>query len=289
MEEIYIEQTSPKTVFKTILLILFILGILIGGYLYFHNKNILKVKNVVVELGEKLPKDIKNYIRNDVKNINDYEINLNSVSVDSSGNTNEVGKFSYSVKYDNQEKSGKVEVKDTTPPTATLHTLTIGVSEEFLLNDLIDSCDDLSLPCKVTLKNKKDSKVFSQVGNHYVAVKVSDKYNNYVTKKANIIVSNSNTLLGEKETDFTIVRTDPSFEDYDNTITFKYEKCVSEEHLDELEEYNDYLELVSTDYSELREQAIIEQEILTLYNKYDYIIGFTVRLTYDDGTIEYVE
>lgn len=289
MEEIYIEQTSPKTIFKTILLILFVLGILIGGYLYFHNRNILRVKNIVVEIGEELPSNIEIYVKNDIRNINDYEINLSSIPVDSNGKTTEIGKYSYIVKYDSQVKKGKIEVKDTTPPEVTLKPLTVGVSEEFLLDDFIQSCNDLSLPCKVSLKNENDSKLFNKVGIHTIEVKVNDKYNNSVIKEVKVIVSNSDTLLDDKENDFDVIKTEPSYDDYDGTITLKYDKCVSEEHLDELEEYNDYLELVSTDYSELREAVIVEQEILTLYNKYNYIIGFTIRLTYEDGTVEYVE
>lgn len=289
MEDIYIEETNPKTVFKAVLVILFILGIIIGGYLYFHNKNILRLERVEVELGDELSKNIDDYVKNKINNINDYELNLLSVPVDENGYTDEVGKYEYFVKYDNQEKKAIIEVKDTTGPKVALKQLTVGLNEEFLLNDFIESCEDLSLPCKVNLKNDNDDKIFSQVGTHSIELLISDKYNNYTEMTTTVIVSNSNTLLNEKQNDFNVAKIDPLYEDYDGTITYKYDKAVSEELLDELDEYEAYLDLVSTDYSELRESIIVEQEILTLYNKYGYIIGFTVRLTYEDGTIEYVE
>lgn len=289
MEEIYIEQTSPKTIFKTVILILFIFGLLIGGYLYFHNRNILKLERVVIELGEEVPKDIEIYVKNDVNNINDYELNINSIPVDENKKTDEVGEYKFSVKYGNQKRIGKVIVKDTKGPKVILKELTVGVSEDFLLDDFIDSCEDLSMPCKVSLEKKSDEKLFSKVGTHKIDLKVSDKYGNSTIRSVTFTVSHNQTLLNSKEEDFNVVRTDPVYEDFDGTVTFQYERAVSEVLLDEVEEYNDYLELVSTDYGELRSEVIVNQEILTLYNKYDYIIGFSVRLTYENGTVEYVE
>ena len=288
MEEIYIEQTSPKTIVKTLIMVFFVLGILIGGYLYFHNSNILRVKNVVIELGEKVPTEIDFYVKNKIRNINDFHLNVLKVSVDDKGYTDEVGKFKYTVKFDSQEKAGIIEVKDTTEPEVTLKELTVGISEKFPLNDFLKTCTDKSLPCSVSLADSDDEKLFSKVGTHTIKLSVSDKYGNNRIMSTNVTVSNVQTLLTEKTTDFEVVKTMPQYDDYDGTITLKYESAVSEAVLDEIEEYNAYLELVSTDYNELREQEVVEQEVLTLYNKYDYIIGFAVRLTYSDGTIEYV-
>lgn len=288
MEEIYIEQTSSKTIFKTLLLIFFFLGILIGGYLFFHNKNILRLNQVTLELGDKVPDDIEIYVKNDIDNVNAYELNTVSVSVDENGNIDEVGEFPFTVKYDSQKKSGKIIVKDTTAPNVRLKQLTVGVDEEFLMSDFIVDCNDLSLPCKVEWEDKKEERLLSEVGTHSVSLKVSDKYGNSVIKKATLIVSSDKTLLGEKESDLEVVKTDPSYEDFDGTVTVKYERAVSEELLDTLEEYDIYLELASTDYNEILEEEVLEQEILTLYNKYGYIVGFTVRLTLSDGTIKYM-
>lgn len=289
MDDIYIEETNGKTIFRTLLVIFFLIGLLIGGYIYFHNKNILKLNKVTIELGEKVPTDVEKYVKNKITNINDYELNTSAVNVNEDGNTDTVGEYTYIVKYGNQEKKGKIIVKDTIAPTVTVKSLTVGVNEEFLLDDFIETCEDLSLPCKAEFKNKKDEKLLSEVGNHEIALKISDKYGNSTEKQVNLIVSNSSTLLNDKETDFVVSKTDPSYDDYDGTITLKYDKAVSEEYLDTLEEYDAYLELASTDYSEVLGEDVSEQEILTLYNKYDYIIGFAVRLTTTDGRIIYVK
>lgn len=288
MEEVYVEQTSPKTIFKYVLIILFILGLLIGGYVYFHSNNILRLNKVIVELGDELSKDIKLYVKNDIQNINDYDLNLLKVPVDESGMVDEVGEFKYTVKYGSQKKTGKIIVKDTKAPSVTVKELTVGVSEEFVLDDFITSCEDLSKTCSVSLKDKNDEKLFSKVGTYEIVLKISDMYGNSTEKEVKLTVSNSESLLGTKENDFEIARISPAYEDYDGTITFKYDKCINEDTLDESEEYSSYLDIVSTDYSELRED-VYEQEIITLYNKYGYIIGFTVRLTFNDGTVEYVK
>lgn len=289
MEEVYIEETNPKTVFKTILIILFILGIIIGGYIYFHKNNILRLEKVTVELGDKLPTDIEKYVKNKINNINDYEINLLAVPVDEKGFTDEVGKYKYKVTYGNQKKTGTIQIKDTKAPNVTVKPLTIQASEEFLLDDFIEKCEDLSKTCKVTLKNANDKKLFEKIGTHSIDLKISDRYGNSVTKQVQLTVSETESLQNSKEQDFEIVKISPEYEDYDGTITLKYDKCVNEDTLDEQPEYSDYLDLVSTDYNELREKNVYNQEVLTLYNKHGYIIGFTVRLTFDDGTVEYVK
>lgn len=288
MEDIYIEQTNSKTIFKTILIILFILGVLIGGYIYFHSNNILRLNKVYVELGDELPKDINKYVKNNIQNINDYELNLIKVSVDDNGRADEVGEFKYTIKYNNQKKSGKLIVRDTKAPSVKVKDLTILVNEEFLLDDFIVSCEDLSKPCKVELKDRDDEKLFGKIGTHKIVLSISDIYGNTINKYVKVIVSNTESLKGLKENDMEISSISPKYDDYDNTITFKYDKAVNEETLDESEDYSAYLNLVSTDYSELRDN-VYEQEIITLYNKYDYIIGFAVRLTFNDGTIEYVK
>jgi len=289
MEEIYIEETNSKTVFKTILIILFVLGIIIGGYVYFHNSNILRLDKVTIELGDKLPNDVDFYVKNKIRNINDYELNLLAVPVDEQGKTDEVGKFKYKVKFESQEKKGTIIVKDTKAPKVSVRELTILTNEKFLLDDFITACDDYSNTCRVSLKNSKDEKLFGKVGMHVIELKVSDMYGNSVTKEVKLNVSNTESLADQKETDMEIYKTYPEYEDYDGTITLKYDRAVDENTLDESEEYSDYLDLVSTDYNDLRDNEVYNQEILTLYNKHGYIIGFAVRLTFNDGTIEYVD
>ena len=288
MEEIYIEETNKKIIFKYILVILFVFGLIIGGYIYFHSNNILRLKRVTVELGDKLPEDLEVYVKNKIQNINDYKLSLLKVPVNNEGNTDEVGEFKYSVKYGSQKKNGKIIVKDTKAPVVEVKELTIGVNEKFMLDDFVTSCEDLSLPCKVTLKTNSDEKLFGKIGTYEIELRIRDMYGNSVIKKVKLNVSKTESLSASKENDMEIVSISPKYSDYDGTITFKYEHAVNEETLDESDEYSAYLDLVSKDYSEINDN-VYEQEILTLYNKYGYIVGFTVRLAYNDGTIEYVK
>ena len=289
MEDIYIEQTSRKTIFKTIICIFFIIGILIGGYIYFHNNNILRVKNVVIELGDKIPTDIDVYVKNKINNVNDYKLSLHAVSMDSESKADEVGEFSYIVLYESQKKKGKLIVRDTKAPVVEVQDLVLGISEQILLDDFVTNCEDFSGTCNISLKNESDKKLFGIIGNHVVELKISDNYDNSVIKEVKFTVSKSESLNGKKENDVKIHHISPNYDDYDNTITLKFEKAVNEDVLDESGEYNSYLELASTDYTDMFEKNILEQEIITVYNQYDYIIGFTIKLTFDDNSVVYVK
>ena len=211
MENIYIEETNAKSIFKTLIIICFLLGLLIGGYIYFHNKNILRLNSVTIELGNQIPTKIDLYVKNKVKNANDYKLHVSSVSVDQNGVADEVGEFLYTVTYENQKKKGKIIVKDTTAPKVVLKDLNVGVNEDFRMEEAIESCEDLSLPCKVEFKSSRDKIYLTQIGTHTVTLKISDKYGNYVYMDTQLTTSSSDTLLGEKQSDLSVVRTDPEY------------------------------------------------------------------------------
>ena len=192
---------------------------------------------MTVELGDKLPNDMEVYVKNNIQNISDYKLSLIKVPVNSEGHTDEVGEFKYSVKYGNQKKTGKIIVKDTKSPVVEVKELTVGVNEEFMLDDFITSCKDLSTPCKVTLKTSSDEKKFSKIGTHEIELRIRDIYGNSVVKKVKLNVSKTESLSGIKEKDMEVVNISPEYKDYDGTITFKYEHAVNEETLDESEEY----------------------------------------------------
>ena len=62
-EEFYFEESNPKKVLLTILVILFVFGIFVGGYYYYDKQNNVKLKTVTVELGATLSTDINDYIK----------------------------------------------------------------------------------------------------------------------------------------------------------------------------------------------------------------------------------
>ncbi len=79
-QDFYIEETSP---FKIFITIVFFMALIAGGiyfYLSYKNADNIKLKNVTIELGDKLPTNIDYYASGN--NLETYTINLTSISVD---------------------------------------------------------------------------------------------------------------------------------------------------------------------------------------------------------------
>ena len=67
-QDFYIEDTSPWKIAIIIIIVAALIGGGIFAYYKYFRDNIVKLKEVTVELGEKLPTDIDSYIS--AKNIN---------------------------------------------------------------------------------------------------------------------------------------------------------------------------------------------------------------------------
>jgi hypothetical protein len=93
MEEIYFEESSPKQIFIKSLIIIFILGFCFGAFFYYKSKNTIKLRNIEVELGEPLSKNVLDYLSNGEKYSSKYKLYLDEV------NTDKVGKYQYKVRY----------------------------------------------------------------------------------------------------------------------------------------------------------------------------------------------
>jgi len=144
-----VTQSSKKT---GIILILIILSILFFGYFFVYQKVHFGVKNIKLELGEKLSLNVKDYLKKDVVNTDGYKLDISDIKVD------EVGKYTYTVTYNKITRKGKVEIVDSTVPVYTLQELDIEEgSTSYYLGDLLATCEDLSKPCLVEFKNDKDS------------------------------------------------------------------------------------------------------------------------------------
>lgn len=282
-EDFYIEETSSLKVFLVSLLVLLILGIF-GGlyYFYFHNENI-KLKNITIELGQKVPNDVNFYIKGN--NTYNYELNLNNIAVDKQGNTNSVGEYSYTIKTNKETKKGKIYVKDTTFPIVQLRELTIGLNEVFEIDDYVVSCEDLSLVCNVEYVNEDDYDLNKKEGEYIVDLKISDKYHNSVKKKTKLIVSQNASLSEMKAKDNEVSKIYPVDENWNKTFTIKFEKGISE---NDVSFEQKILEITNFDFSILSEDKIKNQTILTVYNKYNYVLGFSVKIEYDNNKTIYV-
>lgn len=281
-QDFYIEDTSPWK----IIFIIFIVCALIGGgifayYKYFRD-NIVKLKDVTVELGEKLPTDINDYIS--AKNVNAYKLDVSNVSVDENGNTNVRGEYSYKISRDGEIKKGKIYVNDTTKPVVETIDITVGVKENFDPSEFLKSCDDLSLPCVASYKNKDDISLNDNAGTYDIDLIVSDAAGNSVTKKVKLNVSTSTTLEKQKASDLTPYKT--SLDDdsiWNKTFTLKLNNGLDPE----TEEYVKQISELSAKEYEF-DKKVSKKEIINVYNKYDYVIGFSIMVTFEDNSVLFV-
>jgi hypothetical protein len=280
--DFYIEESNPKKIVLGIILIILLLG---GAFYYFYQKyqsNIIKLKAVTVELGTKLSSNINDYATGA---INGYILDTSNVHLNSDGITDSTGEYSYKIINNSKIKTGKIIVKDTIAPKVTTKDLTVGVNEKFDTNEFLTECDDLSLPCTVTYDNSSDATLNSKAGEYTTNIIISDKEGNKVKQSVKLIVSDTTTLLSQKQNDFNISYISPKDADWNNTFTYKFSKCVE----DDSEDYQSVIsDLSSKDYQSTNEKPIKKQSIIAIYNKYDYIIGFSVKLTFDDDTIIFV-
>ena len=281
-QDFYIEDTSPWK----IAIIIIIVAALIGGgiftyYKYFRD-NIVKLKEVTVELGEKLPTDIDSYIS--AKNINDYKLDVSNVSVDDEGKTNVRGEYSYKVSRNGEIKKGKVYVVDTIKPVVETIDITVGVKENFDPSEFLKSCNDLSLPCVTTSKNKNDITLNDNAGTYDIDLVISDAAGNSVTKKVKLTVSTDTTLEKQKASDLTPAKT--SLEDdnvWNKTYTLKLNSGLDPETEEFVKQVS---ELSAKEYQ--FDKQIAKKEIIEIYNKYDYVIGFSIMVTFDDSSVLFV-
>lgn len=280
-QDFYIEENSPA---KVIIFLLFFIGIIVSGiyfYMDYKSNDNIKLKNVTVELGDKLSKDISTYATGN--NLNTYSLDVTSVSVDELGNTNSTGEYSYKIKKDGEIKKGKIYVKDTTKPVFELEDLTVGVNEDFSPNDYLISCTDLSMPCTVRFKKAKDLELNKTEGTYKTTIIVSDAAGNEVTKEVNLTVQGENTLANKKMSDLEYKYLSEKDNSWDQTYTVKLTKAIDDESV----EFTDEINKLSTKEYDF-DKKITDKKILVAYNKYNYVIGFSIKVTFEDNSVLYI-
>lgn len=281
--DFYIEESNPKKVFFFILIAILIIG---GGCYYFYNnhqKNELKLKTVTIELGSKLSEKIEDYATGAYA---DYKLDVSNIHVDEQGNTDKAGEYSFKLVSNTDIKKGKLFVKDRTSPSFQTQNITVGVNEKFEPSEFLTTCDDLSLPCKVTYEKDAYAKLNEKEGTYDLTIIVSDNAGNTSKKEVKLTVSATQTLASKKEQDFEVASTSPDDKEWNNTFTYKFGKGTIEDS----DEYQSAIsEISSADYqSKYEDKTIKSQSIIVILNKYEYVIGFSVKLNFEDGTIAYV-
>ena len=292
-EEIYIEESNPRKVKITCIVIIILLSIFFFVFLYFKSQYTLTLKDVKVEAGEKLSKDLEFYLENKILDKSDYSLYLSSIPTNENGVLNEVGEYTYKVRYKNITKKGKFIVKDTKAPEVETVDLTIGVNEDYDIGDFILECSDYSRPCDVTYKDEKSANVQKKAGNYDFKIVISDTQGNKVTKTVRLNVKKNYSYENKKKSDLNVDHIDPDYKDWNKNMILTYSKGVNELELDEDDRYQYLLDLTGEDlniYLPLKYSAnhIEEAEIIYVYNKYDYIIGYAIRVKIDTGEYVYL-
>lgn len=288
MDDFFDSNSSSLTKKIAIVIVILLITVLVICFLTHRFKHTLHLKEkVVYEIGDKISYDISQYVTNEVVDSSDYSLSFNEVPI-SDGRVIKVGKYSYKVKYKNISKKGTIVIEDTVKPSVETRDLIIGLNEEYDLDDFLTSCNDYSKPCEVTYKNEKDDSLSSQVGKHTFSILISDQYGNKTEEKVNLEVRKNYSSEQVKKDDLTIHHTDPVYDDFNNILIIKYDEAISEEKLELDEKYLELQEIIGYDLtsylpSNYIDETIKDAQIITVYNKYNYIVGFALRVELNNG------
>ena len=290
MDDFYLEETSKKEIFLKIFITLIIVAcaVLLGMYLI--GKNSLHInKEITVEVGDTLSKKVSDYVLGKIKNTTEYKIKVEKLKLGEK--VEKTGEYKYTVKYNNHIKEGVIKVVDTKPPVVSVQDLTVGLNEDYDLDDFVTSCEDYSKPCTIQLK---DDKEYTSVGTYDVTLVISDTFNNKIEKKAKLTIKEGYSLKNVKESATSIVSMEPNIDDFKDEYIFKKfdkasipddEESIAEEYLYEIinDDMSKYIP------SEYVGSSIIDQETIELYNKYGYIVGYAFKVKLSNGEEEYLK
>ena len=279
MDDFYYEEDNGKVALK-VFIIIFIIGVICGLFFYFKKHNTIKLRKVTIEVGSTISNNIDDYILSGKKIAANYTIDLSKVD------SNKVGKYTYKVKYNKHTINGTINVVDKTAPTYLVdNDIVVGRSYSFEPSLFILNCSDYSLPCNVSFKNDSDIDKLKNVGEYTVPIVISDKYNNKKIENVTIKVVEGNSISSKSTDDLEYYTNSDNDDTLKRTMFLKLEKGI----VDGSGEYEDiFAELSLTDFS-LYETDISDTKMITVYNKYGYVIGFQVEITKQDGTKKLLE
>lgn len=280
-EDFYIEDSSLLKIVVTF--IIFLSAIAFGYYYYSHYfVNIyFKPKKFEVELGDVLSSDLNDYI--DCINCNNFRLDVSNVLVDENNRTISPGEYSYKITGNNKIKKGKIIVKDTTSPKVITKDLNVGINEEFDVSDFVLSCEDLSLPCKVSYSNPDSYDLNNSEGTYNLEIIVSDSLGNSTVEKVVLNVGKDYSYEEEKASDFDVSHISNSESEWDETFTVKFDKALNEDK-SEFDEKVKTLSAVEYDFN----KDIKNKEMILAYNKYNYVIGISLKITFTDDSVLFV-
>lgn len=291
-QDFYFEESNPRKTKRIIFAIIVVFLLIVGGLYYYKSKYTLNIKkNLKYEVGTVLPTDVREFVNNKVIDESDYTLLVSSISTED-GVLNKVGDYTYKIKYKNVTKTGKIKVVDTVAPRVEVEELTVGVNEEFLVDDFVKVCEDYSKPCKAEYDNESDSKVNEKEGTYDFKIRVSDSVGNMVKKDVTLHVKKGYNSKDGKESDLKIDHIEPEFADWNKEMIVSFTKACDPNEVDESDGYGEFLEISADDLHNYIDplymnNGIVDKQIIMVYNKYDLVIGYAIRVKLDNGLYLY--
>ena len=289
MDENIVFDESKMSAKKKFFIFVIVFGLLVFGIIFFFNSFNFSVKKVIeLEVGDTLSLEVKDYINNKPLNYKDYKLDLNSVKTED-GKVVEVGEYTYRVTLKDTIKEGKIKVIDTMAPYFETMDLTIGTEDEITPEDFVTKYEEYSLPCTFAIEGDYDT---TKVGEYNIRIVASDNNGNKATNFVKLTVKEGYSLKDEKSKDLEPKYMEPDYGDWDKKYVIKFSGGFDPNDTDNYR-WSYYTDFLNSDYNDFLDskhsnKTVKSAEVIAIYNKYHYIIGFAARATLNDGTITYL-
>lgn len=139
--------------------------------------------HVQIELGEKLPIRTADYVKPGRGKIDEilYKLDTSNVKIE------ETGDYEFTVTYKGITKKGIITIADTKEPFLETRKVVITEGDSYDPSSFVESCIDLS-GCNYSFLDANTVSKFTTPGIYTVQIVATDAYQNFVTKKASLII-----------------------------------------------------------------------------------------------------
>lgn len=186
---------------KMALIALVVIAIIVGTVMYIYLKPDeldFEALTVQVELGGRLPTDLKSYIKpglGTTMNEMAYTIDKSAVIID------KIGEYQYTVRYKGIIKTGIVKVVDTTSPNLTIiGKVTIKEGDPYSPETFMYECIDPT-GCNLSFEDVNTTTKYKEPGTYVVFVVATDAYGNKTTKQATLVIESTGMVRLYKKTE----------------------------------------------------------------------------------------
>ena len=188
-----VSLSAQKLQNRTALGALVVIIALAGFAYYLFNKpteDDFQPINFSIELGEKLPLRTSSYVKPGIgTEVNEilYALDLSKVNVSVPGT------YEFTVTYNKIKKTGKITIKDTTPPELEVRELIISEGTTYNAASFVERCSDPS-GCNYSFQDSATTTKYTSPGSYVVYVVATDAFNNPTTKQASLIIEAKGNL-----------------------------------------------------------------------------------------------